>query len=297
MTQNVTLLLALALLGCAVEPETELTFGPADAFALGADAFLEIDDENEPASDVLVECDETSSCEPEALSGSSASPAGIINIPLRVAIFDDTNDESLYGDLEALNGAFASTQFRFSLAPEEIIRTVGPTEGLSMFEAVNWVRRFHRDNPDSRRGDRMMVYIFPELSVGGFSVLPSNRVLVSRTHGVYINGASLARRPELVFPHEVGHWLGLHHTFRGGCLGLVGDNVGDTPRHHNGPNNAYLFNSPCDDSLDTCEGLDGVDPVHNLMSYSGCPGQTFTPGQIARMYDAWTSYYADDFAP
>lgn len=59
--------------------------------------------------------------------------------------------------------------------------------------------------------------------------------------------------------HEVGHWLGLMHTFQGNCEG-EGDEVADTPAHEGG-------SSTCTSDADTCPQLPGLDPIHNYMNY------------------------------
>ena len=80
--------------------------------------------------------------------------------------------------------------------------------------------------------------------------------------------------------HEVGHWLGLYHTFQGGCS-AVGDRVGDTVPH-SGPN----YGKP-EVGLrhNACNPGDAA-PVQNYMNYVDDDWMDrFTDQQVARMKD------------
>ena len=78
--------------------------------------------------------------------------------------------------------------------------------------------------------------------------------------------------------HEVGHFLGLYHTWQGeGCDDPDGDCVNDTPRQR------FLITG-CPTGSDSCGSQLGLDPIHNFMNYTSdaCKNE-FTPGQFNRM--------------
>lgn len=75
--------------------------------------------------------------------------------------------------------------------------------------------------------------------------------------------------------HEVGHWLGLFHTFEGGCAGS-GDQVSDTQSHPNPDFGCPSTGPSCNPPASS--------PVRNFMNYvdDACMDQ-FTAGQGVRM--------------
>lgn len=86
--------------------------------------------------------------------------------------------------------------------------------------------------------------------------------------------------------HEVGHWLGLYHTFQGGCT-TTNDAVADTPAER-GP----TYGCPSRD-LDTCKGkgMTGIDPYENFMDYTDDPCMyKFSLGQADRADSMWATY-------
>ena len=95
----------------------------------------------------------------------------------------------------------------------------------------------------------------------------------------------------LILAHEIGHYLGLFHTFetyfnpnRERCAD-PGDFVADTPTQSSGTLGSCL------PGLDSCPALPGKDDIPNFMNYAteACL-QHFSPGQIERMNQAVEEY-------
>lgn len=91
-----------------------------------------------------------------------------------------------------------------------------------------------------------------------------------------------------LFGHEVGHYLGLYHTFEGGCTNnncqLDGDQVCDTPpdatNDYTCPNNSCATEMNDTSSFNPFTG--NVNDSPNYMDYTNCP-LLFTTGQSTRM--------------
>ncbi|WP_243716550.1 zinc metalloprotease [Actinomadura darangshiensis] len=154
----------------------------------------------------------------------------------------------------------------------------------------------HYERPIKRRlrkGGRGTLNVFTAAvgtDVLGFSTFPEWYRRDPRMDGVVIDYRSLPHGSFTQFNrgytavHEIGHWLGLMHTFEGGCT-PPGDGVADTP-YEAEPAQA------CPRSRDTCPQR-GRDPVHNFMDYAhdACM-RGFTAGQRSLIRDSWAAYRA-----
>lgn len=109
--------------------------------------------------------------------------------------------------------------------------------------------------------------------------------IVMKSDRVGTIGTAVASDSARTLTHEVGHWLGLYHTFQDGCTG--GDQIDDTP-----PVNGTFVNASCPSGGNSCTNdfPDLPDMWENYMDYSNGGCQTlFTLKQKSRMHGVLTN--------
>lgn len=215
-----------------------------------------------------------------------------VTVPTWVHVITDGRlgapDFAVRDQLATLNAAYsgqfggADTGIRFRL--EGITRTVNPAWFRAPVTHERAIKRMRRGGPET-----LNLYL-AQLSelVLGYSTYPYGYWKEPALDGVVVDWRSLPGGAMRSFDrgftgvHEIGHWLGLLHTFEKGCE-AAGDGVADTAPEGKPTEGCPLVK-------DTCEG-DGPDPIHNFMDYSDDRCMSgFTSGQALRMQEMWVAY-------
>lgn len=199
------------------------------------------------------------------------------------------NEHYSGGDTPVYRGAAANTSFRFVNAG--VTRTVNDAwynAGPGSAAQTAMKNALHQGTADD-----LNFYTNSGGGYLGWATFPNEYAGAPSQDGVVCYWASLPGSNYVPYnegdtgTHEVGHWLGLYHTFQGGCTS-PNDGVADTPLER-----SPFFGCPGNKSPDTCKGPNnpGVDPVENFMDYTDDPCMyKFSLGQSDRADSMWATY-------
>jgi hypothetical protein len=213
--------------------------------------------------------------------------AGSVNVPVWFHVINkgtgiangDIPQSQIDDQIAVLNAAYANTPFTFTLAG------VDRTTNATWYAMAPGSTAEQNAKKALRKGGAGALNLYSANPGGGYlgwATFPNEYAARPTMDGVVLlystvpGGNAAPYNEGDTGTHEVGHWLGLYHTFQGGCRN-PGDSVSDTAAEK-----SEAFGCPV--GRDSCTGKAGLDPITNFMDYTddSCMNQ-FTAGQSTRM--------------
>jgi hypothetical protein len=198
------------------------------------------------------------------------------------------SDTMIAGQIRVLNSSFIRTGWQFTLAG------VTRTNNGTWFAECGSSSVLSQMRSALRQGSADDLNIFTCNPNGflGTATLPASYASQPSIDGVVVGYGTLPGGTFAPYNegdtavHETGHWMGLFHTFQGGCVrsSTGGDLVADTPAEK-----TPAFGCPV--GRDSCRNITGLDPIDNFMDYTDDACMfNFTAGQDLRMDAQFTAY-------
>jgi hypothetical protein len=195
----------------------------------------------------------------------------------------DVNDQ-----MDILNDAYASTGFSFNLQSTDFTTD-------NVFAGMSPGTNAERQAKSAlRQGSANDLNIYTADIGGGllgWATFPWDYAADPVMDGVVVlfdslpGGSAAPYNEGDTLVHEVGHWIGLYHTFQGGCgAARNSDRVSDTPKERSP---AY----GCPVNRDSCSTDAGSDPVRNFMDYTDDSCMNEFSSRQDRRIDAIYSLY------